>query len=211
MITERRRHALSALDRSSFPPQARAVLPEIAPPCRAQFVRRPRETQAIRTPPFYCPIEPAVHPDAAGAQRRRARRLLGSRSADFYARFAPQADPDRLWLAVCWVYWGVAFDDARCDEGRLAADPAGFAAMAGSVQRALETAGPYADDGPYAAAVHDLGERFRATATPTQVRRFVHRAPRLAGRCATAGRQPRARPHARPRRLPDHAAALGRR
>ncbi|GGZ07423.1 hypothetical protein CP967_32405 [Streptomyces nitrosporeus] len=139
--------------------------------------------------PFYCPIEPAIHPAADEAAHRAVgwidamgfartgdehARALGTNSADFYARFAPHADLDRLWLAACWVYWGFAFDDARCDEGPLAADPAGFARMAAHTQRALEIPGPLHTGDRYAAAVHDLGERFRACATPVQNRRFHH-------------------------------------
>lgn len=154
----------------------------------------------IDLPPFYCPIESAVHPDvdrveqrclawidrigfcASSAERASA---LGSDSADFYARFAPCADPERLWIAACWVYWGFAFDDAHCDDGELSRDPGAFADLAGRVQRALETPGPYesGNEGgggsgprgarePYAVAVHDIGERFRACSTPVQMRRF---------------------------------------
>ncbi|MFV2117975.1 terpene synthase family protein, partial [Streptomyces sp. Act-28] len=144
---------------------------------------------AVETVPFFCPIEPAIHPRAEEAERlalawtdrvglcrdatERAR-VRASRAADFYARFAPHADLDRLWVTACWVYWGFAFDDARCDEGPLADDPARFAAVAGTVQRALEIPGPLACADQYAVAVHDLGERFRATAGPVQNRRFQH-------------------------------------
>ncbi|GAA4888641.1 terpene synthase family protein [Streptomyces coeruleoprunus] len=142
---------------------------------------------------FYCPLPSAVHPQAAEAERlaldwidrsgfcrtptERAW-VAATHSADFYARFVPEADLDRLWITACWVYWGFAFDDARCDEGPLATDPATFADMAASVQRALEVPGPLACADPYAAAVHDLGERFRACAGPAQNRRFhnAHRA-----------------------------------
>lgn len=139
--------------------------------------------------PFFCPIESAIHPEAEEAEHRAVAwidrmgfasaptaraRTVGTRSADFYARFTPQADLDRLWIAACWVYWGFAFDDARCDEGPLADDPAGFATMAALVQRALETPGDLHTDDPYAAALHDLGERFRACATAVQNRRFQH-------------------------------------
>ncbi|MEU9576122.1 terpene synthase family protein [Streptomyces chilikensis] len=144
---------------------------------------------SVHTPPFYCPIESAVHPEAEQAERRALAwlgrsglchgdtdlaRFAGSRSADFYARFAPNADPDRLWLAALWVYWGFAFDDARCDEGPLAADPAAFAPMAFSLQRALEVPGRLHCADPYAAALHEIGELFRAAAGPVQVRRFEH-------------------------------------
>ncbi|MET9765054.1 glutamate dehydrogenase [Streptomyces sp. NPDC006372] len=148
---------------------------------------------ALDTLPFYCPIPPAIHPDVDTVERRAHAWIdesglcptavarawtIGTKSAEFYARFAPAADPDRLWITACWVCWGFAFDDARCDEGPLAADPAGFAAPAGTVQRALEVPGPLHADDPYVAALHDLGERFRACAGPVQNRRFhqAHRA-----------------------------------
>ncbi|QEV30150.1 hypothetical protein CP976_03090 [Streptomyces coeruleorubidus] len=148
---------------------------------------------ALDAPPFYCPIESAIHPEAEETERRalawidrsglcrtETDRALyaATRSADFYARFAPHADPDRLWIAACWVYWGFAFDDARCDEGPLAADPAAFATTAFSVQRALEVPGHLHCADPYAAAVHEIGELFRAAAGPVQNRRFqqAHRA-----------------------------------
>ncbi|MBT2411047.1 glutamate dehydrogenase [Streptomyces sp. ISL-12] len=144
---------------------------------------------AVDTPPFYCPLASAVHPEAEEAERRAlawlARsglcrgdtdlaRYAGSRSADFYARFAPDADLDRLWPAALWVYWGFAFDDARCDEGPYAADPAAFATMAFSVQRALEVPGRLDCADPYAAVLHEIGELFRAVAGPVQNRRFEH-------------------------------------
>jgi hypothetical protein len=144
---------------------------------------------AVDTPLFYCPIESAVHPaaeeterralawlDGSGLSRTRAERArhAGTRSADFYARFAPRADPDLLWIAACWVYWGFAFDDARCDEGPFAADPAAFATMAFPVQRALEVPGRLRHADPYAAALHEIGELFRAAAGPVQNRRFHH-------------------------------------
>ncbi|MEU1932858.1 glutamate dehydrogenase [Streptomyces coeruleorubidus] len=148
---------------------------------------------ALDAPPFYCPIESAIHPEAEETERRalawidrsglcrtETDRALyaATRSADFYARFAPHADPDRLWIAACWVYWGFAFDDARCDEGPLAADPAAFATTAFSVQRALEVPGHLHCADPYVAAVHEIGELFRAAAGPVQNRRFqqAHRA-----------------------------------
>lgn len=144
---------------------------------------------AVSTPPFYCPIESAIHPQAEEAEQRalawidrsglcrsdaERARFAGTRSAHFYARFAPSADLDRLWITSCWVYWGFAFDDARCDEGPYAADPAAFAGMAFSVQRALEVPGPLHCADPYAAALHEIGELFRAVAGPVQNRRFHH-------------------------------------
>lgn len=143
----------------------------------------------VDIPPSYCPIESAVHPEAQEIERRALAwiqhsglcrteadhtRNTATRSADFYARFAPHADPDRLWIAACWVYWGFAFDDARCDEGPFAADPAAFATMAFSVHRALEVPGRLHCADPYAAVVHEIGELFRTAAGPVQNHRFQH-------------------------------------
>ncbi|MCH6163767.1 terpene synthase family protein [Streptomyces marispadix] len=146
-------------------------------------------TTTTGTLPFYCPIESAIHPEVAEAERRalswinrfgvcrtpeEERRVAGTRSAEFYARFVPEADLEGLWITAAWVYWGFAFDDARCDEGPLAADPAAFAAMAAQVQQALEVPGPLTIRDPYAASLHDLGERFLAYSGPVQSRRFHH-------------------------------------
>ena len=143
----------------------------------------------IELPPFYCPIEPAIHPKVDEVEQRAiawidqfgfcgttAERawVIGTNSADFYARFAPESDMERLLTAVCWVYWGFAFDDAHCDEGTMSTNPAEFAALAGRVQRALEMVGPCQFNDPFAAAIHELGERLRVCATPVQVRRFLH-------------------------------------
>ncbi|HEX2133473.1 MAG TPA: hypothetical protein VHH15_18140 [Actinophytocola sp.] len=137
-------------------------------------------------PPFFCPFPAAVHPDTAELERRsidwiddvrvhrtdRERaRLVGSHSAEFYARFAPSGPTDHVLTAVLWVYWGFAFDDARCDAGPLSADPSGFLPMAGQVQRAAESG--EAPDEPYAAALHTIVTRMRAQVSDTVVRRFT--------------------------------------
>lgn len=144
--------------------------------------------------PFYCPVEPAIHPEAdlveeravewidrigLGSDREQRRRVVGTRSAEFYARFAPHGIVANLQAAVHWVYWGFAFDDARCDSGPLSTRPAEFAEMAGRMQRVLEVPHAPPEDGDvFAVALRDIGRQFRECATPTQVRRFneAHRA-----------------------------------
>jgi hypothetical protein len=137
-------------------------------------------------PPFFCPVPAAVHPavgeiEAAAVEwldrvrlhrtEQERARLLGTHSAEFYARFAPHGVPEGILTAALWVYWGFAFDDARCDSGPCSADPPAFLELAGQVQRALETAEPPAE--PYAAALHDIAARMRAQVTGTVFRRFV--------------------------------------
>lgn len=146
----------------------------------------------VELPPLFCPLESAVHPHVREIEKR-AEEWVGSigmcasererawvvatHSADFYARFTPVADDDRLLAAALWVYWGFAFDDARCDSGPLSGRPAQFNALAGQVQRACETDSAAPDD-RYACALQDIVRRFRSFAAPTQVARFqyAHRA-----------------------------------
>jgi hypothetical protein len=136
--------------------------------------------------PFFCPVPAGIHPavgeiEAVAVEwldrvrlhrtdRERAR-LLGTNSAEFYARFAPHGDPAGILTAALWVYWGFAFDDARCDSGPYSADPSAFLALAGQVQHALQTGTAPVE--PYAAALHDIANRMRARTTPTVFRRFV--------------------------------------
>ncbi|MCK2239897.1 MULTISPECIES: terpene synthase family protein [unclassified Crossiella] len=142
--------------------------------------------QGLELLPFYCPIEPALHPAVADIETRAVawldrmalpgvshKRLLGTRSAEFFCRFVPQGVTHNVLAATLWVYWGFAFDDTRCDTGALAGSPVRFLPEATRVQHALETPGGTGLDDPYALALHDIGARFRGCATPTQVRRFT--------------------------------------
>ncbi|HEX2316527.1 MAG TPA: terpene synthase family protein [Thermomonospora sp.] len=149
--------------------------------------------EQMELPPIFCPLEPATNPARAAVERRavawidrmglcadpRERAwVVGTDSADFYARFAPEADEDRLLAAALWVYWGFAFDDARCDAGHYSDRPAEFVPMAFRLQRALERPVPADADDVYARALRDIGERFRRTGTAVQFQRFAaaHRA-----------------------------------
>ncbi|MGW0423320.1 terpene synthase family protein [Streptomyces sp. NPDC003015] len=142
----------------------------------------------VELPPLFCPLESAVHPRVRQVEKRAVEWIADSgmcasereeawvvatHSADFFARFAPVAEDDRLLAASLWVYWGFAFDDARCDNGPLSNRPAQFNALAGQVQRACESGSAVPDD-RYARALQDIMSRFRSFAPPTQVRRFAH-------------------------------------
>ncbi|GGL62758.1 hypothetical protein GCM10010129_02980 [Streptomyces fumigatiscleroticus] len=139
-------------------------------------------------PPIYCPFESAVHPRVRQIEKRAVEWIgdsgmcatqrekawvVATHSTDFFARFAPAAEDDRLLTAALWVYWGFAFDDARCDRGPLSSRPAQFNALAGQVQRACETDSAVSGD-RYATALRDIMRRLRSRTPPTQVSRFVH-------------------------------------
>jgi hypothetical protein len=142
----------------------------------------------VQLPALFCPLESAVHPRVRQVEKRAVEWIDGSgmcasdrerawvvatHSADFFARLAPVADEDRLLAAALWVYWGFAFDDARCDRGPLSVRPAQFNSLAGQVQRACETRLAVPED-RYARSLQDIMGRFRSFAPPTQVARFVH-------------------------------------
>ncbi len=140
-------------------------------------------------PPLFCPLESAVHPRVAVVEERATRWIaesgmcateeerawaVASHSADFFSRFAPDAqDQDRLLAAALWVYWGFAFDDARCDRGPLSSRPAEFNVLAGQVQRACEAVTATGED-RFVGALQDIVGRFRALCPAPQVRRFAH-------------------------------------
>ncbi len=114
--------------------------------------------------------------------------VIASRSVDFYARFAPVADEDRLLATALWVYWGFAFDDARCDNGPLSTRPAAFNALAGAVQRGLEAPSARPDRDRFIGPLQDIASRFRSFGQPALVQRFAaaHRA-WLSGVCWQIG------------------------
>ncbi|RKN41230.1 terpene synthase family protein [Streptomyces hoynatensis] len=147
----------------------------------------------IELPPIFCPLEPAIHPRAQEIERQadawikesgmcatdeEYRWVTATHSVNFYARFAPGAADERLLATALWVYWGFAFDDARCDSGPLSDRPGEFAALAGRVQRAVES--PTARDAGerFVPPLRRIVGRFRELGTPVQVRRFAqaHRA-----------------------------------
>jgi hypothetical protein len=150
---------------------------------------RKTRVSEVELPPLYCPLESAVHPRVRRVEKRAVEWIgdsgmcaderekawvVATHSADFFARFAPDApDEDRLLAAALWVYWGFAFDDARCDSGPLSTRPAQFNALAGQVQRACETSSAKGED-RYIGALQDIVDRFRGFAPPTQVARFAH-------------------------------------
>lgn len=144
-------------------------------------------------PPLYCPLPAAANPHAAAVEKRAEAWIaasgmcatgreqawvLGSHSVNFYARFVPDADPDRLLATSLWVYWGFAFDDARCDAGPLSTRPADFARVAGTVQRALESPSAEDEGERFIPPLRDIAARLRDLGTPTQFQRFAaaHRA-----------------------------------
>lgn len=138
-------------------------------------------------PGFYCPIEPAIHPDVASIEEKAYEwlaerdhfgsdpaRVRRSRSAEFCARMTPHGLRDRLQIAVEWAYWGFAFDDAYCDSPPWNTRTAAFARLAGRLLRMLESPGsevPEPHD--YLRPLADLAERFARVGTPVQYRRWV--------------------------------------
>jgi hypothetical protein len=142
----------------------------------------------LELPPFYCPIEPAIHPEVDAIEKRAidwidrsalcdsdAERawILKTNSAEFVARFAPDGIEDNVLAAALWAYWGFAFDDARCDKGPLSTRPAAFEALASRLQRILDAPEDAIDSSDrFAASLREIALTLRGHATPQQLRRF---------------------------------------
>lgn len=110
-----------------------------------------------------------AHGHAAWTHRTPSHMIVAvpcTHSADFFARFAPVADDDRLPAAALWVYWGFAFDDARCDSGPLSGRPAQFKALAVRGRPADRQPG----SGPYAFTGRVLGDAASVIGRPSDVR-----------------------------------------
>lgn len=143
----------------------------------------------VEIPPFFCPIEPVMHPRVQDVEEASAdwairmglcrteaqlERWQGTHSAAFYAGMTPQAILERLQVAADWVYWGFSFDDHRCDEGSNAIDPARFVPVASRLLRILETQNAaLCGQDPYLLGLCDLARRYRELGTAVQARRWV--------------------------------------
>ena len=143
----------------------------------------------VELPPFFCPVEPVMHPDLASTARRSAEwavrlhlvrtdaelaRWMDSGAADFYGGMVPGASAERYQLAVDWCYWAFSFDDSYCDQGSNATSTERIVAVTGRVLRLLESR----DERLCAAnrallGLCDLARRYRRLSTPTQYERWV--------------------------------------
>ncbi|MDH6130394.1 hypothetical protein P3T39_007387 [Kitasatospora sp. GP82] len=137
-------------------------------------------------PPFYCPIEPAVHPGAARLEARAIAWVdefglyenavdrawgLATHSTDFSCRIIPHGDEEKLLLFILWNHWAFALDDNVHDTGSAATTTAGIVDFNARVARCLETPGAaLLGAGPLTAAFEDLVGRTRAATTPVQFR-----------------------------------------
>lgn len=137
-------------------------------------------------PPFYCPIEPAVHPGAARLEARavawveafglyedEADRAWGiaTNSTDFSCRVIPYGDEEKLLLFILWNHWAFALDDTVHDTGSTATTTASIVDFNARVVRCLETPGSaLLGTGPLTIALEDLVARTRAATTPVEFR-----------------------------------------
>ncbi|MBQ6644098.1 MAG: hypothetical protein IJH84_24115 [Saccharopolyspora sp.] len=146
--------------------------------------------QHIEIPPFFCPIEPVMHPDKDAVHRRSGQwaqrlglvrnageleRWYASTSADFYGGMVPNAVTEQYQIAANWVYWGFSLDDAHCDEGGNCTDPTRFIPVAARLLRILDTGDESLCRGdPHLLGLCDLAHSYRRLATPAQTERWIN-------------------------------------
>jgi Terpene synthase family 2, C-terminal metal binding len=148
------------------------------------------ESLDSRLPPVLCPIEPAIHADIDAiesgavawidrmhlyASARERAWMIGSNSAEWCARLMPDGIAERVQILTEWTYWGFFFDDKRCDSEPYCSQPGRLAELAGKLVRSLE--GPArqlpASADPFIVALQEVHGRFRALASPIQLRRWI--------------------------------------
>ncbi|MFI1972400.1 terpene synthase family protein [Streptomyces cinnamoneus] len=142
-----------------------------------------------RLPPFYCPIEPAIHPRAAELERRAVSWLdstglfrdekdrawsIATHSTDFSCRMIPYGRDEPLLLFIQWNHWAFALDDICHDTGSADIRTAGIVDLNARISRCLEAPGSaMLGSTPFDATLEDLAARTRAMTTPTQLRRVT--------------------------------------
>ncbi|MEW2579143.1 terpene synthase family protein [Streptomyces syringium] len=142
-----------------------------------------------RLPPFYCPIDDAIHPradqleeraiawlDAMGIFRDGTERAwsIATHSTDFSCRMIPYGKDEPLLLFIEWNHWAFALDDFWHDTGSADIRTSRIVDLNARISRCLEAPGSaMLGNAPFAAALEDLASRTRALATPVQLRRVA--------------------------------------
>ncbi|KAI0334297.1 terpenoid synthase [Cubamyces sp. BRFM 1775] len=93
---------------------------------------------------------------------------------DVYAGMSfPDADVDHLQTCIAFFFWAFSFDDLS-DEGALQSKPDAVQVGVDISMDVLRNPDAPAPDFAYAAMLHDIWRRFRATASPGACNRFFH-------------------------------------
>ncbi|TVZ76729.1 terpene synthase family protein [Streptomyces sp. BK340] len=140
-------------------------------------------------PAFYCPIGPAMHPDAhdinaqstawmyrfgLGADDASRRRMIHTRSGYWAARMCPTARPEPLRVLSDYSLWTFAFDDEYCDEGELRDKPGELARAVVRIHRSAEVGEELYPSDKYGAALWDVRTRMEALVGVHQTARFTN-------------------------------------
>jgi hypothetical protein len=143
-------------------------------------------------PPFYCPIEPAIHPEAdlieeqvtawldrCGIYASEVERawLLAINGAELMARVYPNGMAERVALSAEWYLWALgALDDAQLESAPASPTTDRAVELLCRLLRYMETPVPGPAVGQLGNLLRPLGQimtALRKYATPVQVQRFV--------------------------------------
>jgi hypothetical protein len=143
---------------------------------------------ALRIPPFYCPILPAVHKNASdinaagldwmsrfGAFRTQAQweRYVSADPGMLPAQVMPRAPKGpALQASANLLFWLWAFDDFECDEADGEASAGDLVQLLCGLGRIAEAPLGRLAANPFAAALADLRSALAQVATPVQLARW---------------------------------------
>ncbi|WP_405672931.1 terpene synthase family protein [Streptomyces sp. NBC_01530] len=137
-----------------------------------------------RIPPLYCPIAPAIHPEAKdiddasvafverhGLSSPHQRVRLATALNGMAGRLAPHGSREKVQLLSDLLLWFLIFDDLS-DEGALAGRPGELLGLMMRLQRTLDAPGPPIDQRPHTVALHEIRLRLEEI-MPAQVEHWV--------------------------------------
>jgi len=145
--------------------------------------------QGWQLPPFYCPIEPAMHPEADLIEKRVTAWLDGSglyasavdrawllaiNAAELMARVFAGGMTERVALSAEWLLWGLgAVDDTQLESVAASLGTDGAVELLCRLLRFMETPGAAAGTRGNLRALGQIMAALRGAATSVQVQRFI--------------------------------------
>ncbi|MGW1729243.1 terpene synthase family protein [Streptomyces sp. NPDC002306] len=137
-------------------------------------------------PPYYHPLQPAIHPMAdkideraiswmrtfnLGLNAKERDRMTHCRIGQLVSRMVPSGQLEPMQVFADFLMWVFTFDDEYCDEGPLGSRPGELADAVSGMLRAFDSPGcPIVSPADrYSHALRDLRRRLDLCAAPSQI------------------------------------------
>lgn len=137
---------------------------------------------------IYCPIPPAVHPEADHIEAQITKwvsqsgmcplpehldKMAQTLPAQLTGQILPAAPADRLTTITQFFAWLFAFDDRHYDDVGAPPDPTRIAATCARLIRVLDTRALPGNATAFEASLHEIAEQLAVLASPAQLQRWI--------------------------------------